>query len=48
VETFYEEVKGVSEERSDGQYRFWRGFLDETVYAFLDCGCYEAGYAATD
>lgn len=45
VEAHYEQVKGLWEERFESAYGFWRGFVDNTVYAFLDCGLFEVGFA---
>ncbi len=45
VESTYERVKGQWEERFERSYGFWRGSVDDTVYAFLDCGVYEQGFA---
>ena len=48
VETHFDEVKGQWEERFEGRYGFWRGFVDEQVRRYLDCGLYENGIAVTD
>jgi hypothetical protein len=45
VEGRYEEVKGLWEERFETSYGRWRGFVDAVVYAFLDCGDLEQGFA---
>ncbi len=48
VERFYEEVKGHWEERFERRYGYWRGFVDEQVRRYLDCGLFENGNAVTD
>ncbi len=45
MEAHYETVKGVWEERFERIYGFWRGFVDDVVDAYLDCGRFEAGFA---
>jgi hypothetical protein len=45
VEAHYDEVKGQWEERFEGRYGYWRGFVDEQVRRYLDCGLYENGFA---
>jgi len=45
VEAHYETVKGLWEERFEHMYGFWRGFVDDVVNAYLDCGRFEAGFA---
>ena len=41
----YDEVRGQWEERFERRYGFWRGFVDEQVRRYLDCGLYENGFA---
>ncbi len=43
VEALYDKVKGVWEGRFERTYGYWRGFVDDVVIAYLDCGRYEAG-----
>ncbi len=43
VEACYETVKGLWEERFEKSYGYWRGFVDDVVNAYLDCGRFEAG-----
>jgi len=38
-------VRGQWEERFERRYGFWRGFVDEQVRRYLDCGLYENGFA---
>jgi len=45
VEAHSDEVKGQWEERFEGRYGFWRGFVDEQVRRFLDCGLFDNGFA---
>jgi len=45
VEACYEEVEGQWEERFEGRCGFWRGFVDEQVRRYLDCGLFESGFA---
>ena len=41
----FDEVKGQWEERFQRRYGFWRGFIDEQVLRYLDCGLFENGFA---
>jgi hypothetical protein len=45
VESHYDEVKGRWEECFEGRYGFWRGFVDEQVSRYVDCGLFENGFA---
>ena len=45
MERFYEQVKGIWEERFERTYCFWRGFIDDVVDSFLTCGDFEGGFA---
>jgi hypothetical protein len=45
VETFYDEVKESWEGRFESRYGFWRAAAEAAVYAFLDCGIYDQGFA---
>ena len=44
-ETHFEEVRGQWEERFERRFGFWRGFVDEQVRRYLDCGLFENGFA---
>ncbi len=44
LEAHYEDVKAIWEERFQTKYGFWRGFVDQVVARYLDCGV-EAGFA---
>jgi hypothetical protein len=37
--------KGQWEERFERRCGFWRGFVDEQVLRYLDCGLFENGFA---
>jgi hypothetical protein len=39
----YDEVRGQWEERFERRHGFWRGFVDEQVRRYLDCGLFENG-----
>jgi hypothetical protein len=45
LEAYYEDVKSLWEERFEKKYGFWRGFVDQVVARYLDCGIAEAGFA---
>jgi len=45
LETNYEQVKTLWEDRFEKTYGFWRGFVDTVVARYLDCGTEEAGFA---
>ena len=38
-------MKGQWEERFEVRYGRWRGFVDDVVMRYLDCGVFEAGFA---
>jgi len=44
-ETHFGEVRGRWEERYEQRHGFWRGFVDEQVRRYLDCGLFENGFA---
>ena len=48
LEAYYEDVKSLWEERFEKKYGFWRGFVDQVVARYLDCGVAEAVYAVTN
>jgi hypothetical protein len=41
----FDEVRGQWEERYERRFGFWRGFVDEQVLLYLDCGLFENGFA---
>ena len=45
LESCYETVKGLWEERFERRYGFWKGFYDTAVVRYLDCGRFESGFA---
>jgi hypothetical protein len=45
VESLYEKVKAVWEQRFERSHGFWRGFVDDIVARYLDCGVVESGFA---
>lgn len=44
LDTLYERVKGVWEERFERKYGYWRGLADGTVARYLDCGVWDNGF----
>ncbi len=44
-EHHFEEVRGKWEECFERRFGFWRGFVDEQVRRYLDCGLFENGFA---
>jgi hypothetical protein len=44
-EAHFEEVRGQWEERFERRCGFWRGFVEEQVRRYLDCGLFENGFA---
>ena len=47
LETHYEDVRAVWEERFEKTYGRWRGFIDHAVWKYLDCGIEEAVWPKT-
>jgi len=45
VEKHYEDVKAVWDDRFEKKFGKWRGFIDDVVWRYLDCGVEEAGFA---
>ena len=43
LEQRFDEVKGMWDEIFEERYGFWRGFVDDVVNRYLDCGLFEAG-----
>ena len=41
VDAHFDEVRGRWEERYERRCGFWRGFVDEQVQRYLDCGLFE-------
>jgi hypothetical protein len=45
LESLYERVKGVWDEVFEARYGFWRSFVEQAVFRYLDCGIFERGFA---
>ena len=45
LDSHYETVKSLWEERFERRYGFWRGLYDTAVARYLDCGLFESGFA---
>jgi ribosomal protein S27E len=45
MEAHYEDVKASWEDRFEKTYGRWRGFVDQVVWRYLDCGIPESGFA---
>ena len=45
LDTCYERLKGLWEDRFERRYGFWRAFYDTAVMRYLDCGLFESGFA---
>jgi hypothetical protein len=45
LDSLYERVKGVWEERFERSCGFWRGLVDEVVASYLLCGVWQGGFA---
>ncbi len=45
LESQYESVKSVWEDRFERRYGFWRGLYDTAVARYFDCGLFESGFA---
>ena len=45
LETHFDDVKAQWEDRFEKAYGYWRGFLDNVVARYLDCGVPEGGFA---
>jgi hypothetical protein len=45
LESLYDTVKGVWDERFESRYGFWRGRWDDVVARYLDCGDWNVGFA---
>jgi hypothetical protein len=45
VESYYDKVKAEWENRFERTYGFWRGFVDQVVWRYMDCGIADAGFA---
>ena len=45
LETHFETLKRLWEERFERRYGFWKGYWDSAVFSYLDCGLFESGFA---
>ncbi|TDI39034.1 MAG: hypothetical protein E2P02_19455 [Acidobacteria bacterium] len=45
LETHYDDIKAQWEDRFEKTYGYWRGFVDNVVLRYLDCGVPEGGFA---
>lgn len=45
IEDHFEQVKGVWEEKYQRTYGFWRSFIKDVIYKYLDCGDFHFGFA---
>jgi hypothetical protein len=45
LDTHFETLKRLWEERFEQRYGFWRPFWDPAVFSYMDCGLFESGFA---
>ena len=45
LETHFETLKRLWEERFERRYGFWKTYWDSAVFSYLDCGLFESGFA---
>ena len=45
LETHFDDVKAQWEDRFEKAYGYWRGFVDNVVLRYFDCGVPEGGFA---
>jgi hypothetical protein len=43
LETHFETLKRLWEERFERRYGFWKTYWDPAVFSYLDCGVFESG-----
>ncbi len=43
LQGLYERVKGLWDEVFEPRYGFWRSFVEQAVFRYLDCGIFEEG-----
>ena len=48
LDTHYDDVKAHWEDRFEKAHGYWRGFVDNVVLRYLDCGVPEGGFVITD
>ena len=45
VEDYFETFVGIYDEHFSRQYGFWRPYLQQVIYRYLDCGNLQHGFA---
>ena len=45
VEDHFETLEQVYEDRFSRQYGFWRNYVRQVIYRYLDCGILKNGFA---
>ena len=45
LESHFDTVKALWEERFERRYGFWKGFYESAVHKYFDCGLFESGFA---
>ncbi len=45
LETHFDDVKAQWEDRFEKAYGYWRGFVDNVVLRYFDCGVPQGGFA---
>jgi hypothetical protein len=45
LDCYYEKVKGLWDEFFESRFGFWRSFVEQAVFRYLDCGIFERGFA---
>jgi len=45
LDTHFDELKALWEQRFERRFGFWRDFYDTAVLRYLDCGLFESGFA---
>jgi hypothetical protein len=45
IETHFEELEGVWDDRFKTKYGYWRNYITDVIYKYLDCGDLKYGFA---
>ena len=45
IEDYFETLERVWDERYAGKYGYWRGYVQKTIFGYLDCGDFHNGFA---
>jgi hypothetical protein len=45
VEDYFETFVGIYDEHFSRQYGFWRSYVEQVIYRYLDCGDLHNGFA---